>query len=154
MKNLQELAALHKEIDDTFKLAFAAPTAVADQQSRDRTKRKRLINEQAYFLLCWGQIENEINDACATAIERRRNDHRWEMRRGFDFYDPADTRLRFERRVALVLDRTVGRGGAYAKVLSYYQTRNNIAHGALASVSIDLQNIIEDFYIIQAAIQT
>ena len=153
MKAFAQIVALYEEIDDTLRLAMEAASGTSANSTRDRLMQKRLIHEQAYFLLCWGQLESEINDACEALIARRKNNPNWELRRGFDFYEQGDTRLRFERRVAMVLDRGAGRGGPHAKVLSYYRIRNGIAHGALASVLVDLRKMIPEFYLIQAAIR-
>jgi hypothetical protein len=77
------------------------------------------------------------------------------MRRGFDFYDPGDSRLSglpFDRRVAIVLDRDGAPGRPYAKVMSYYETRNKIAHGKLAANRVDVARVVADFYVIQGAL--
>ena len=152
MRSFAQIAALYHEIDDGLVDLIEAATIASDPRL-EKLLQKQIINEQAYFLLCWGQLESEINDACEALIARRRSNPNWELRRGFDFYDPDDTRLRFERRVAMVLDRGAGRGGPHAKVLSYYRIRNGIAHGALASVLVDLRKMIPEFYLIQAAIR-
>lgn len=79
----------------------------------------------------------------------------WEERRGFDFYNPDDKRLSgmpFDRRVAIVLDRTGGPGSQYAKVMAYYETRNKIAHGNLGAKRIDVSAVVSDFYVVQGAL--
>jgi hypothetical protein len=82
-----------------------------------------------------------IDEACRTAIGRRKANANWEMRRGFDFYDPNDRRLSgltFERRVSLVLDRDGGPGTPHSKVIAYncIQMRNKIALGKLEAKRI------------------
>jgi hypothetical protein len=53
-----------------------------------RIERKQLLNDQAYFVLCLGQLESEIDEACRDAIRNRQSDKTWANRRGFDFYNP------------------------------------------------------------------
>jgi hypothetical protein len=69
---------------------------------------KQRINDQAYFVLCWGQLEAAIDDICRTAIRNRQSSGNWAVRRAWDLYNPNESRLsglRFEDRTALVLDR-------------------------------------------------
>jgi hypothetical protein len=121
------------------------------------TPTKQLLNDQAYFVLCWAQLESKIDNACRAVIERRQSDANWEMRRGFDFYNPHDKRLSglaFDRRVALVLDSGAGPTGPYARVMTYYETRNKIAHGELEVRRIMVSEIVADFYANESAIRT
>jgi hypothetical protein len=127
----------------------------ADEALAQKIEQKQRISDLAFFVLCWGQLEAEIDEACRAAIRRRQTDRNWETRRGFDFYDPSDKRLSglpFDRRVAMVLDRKGGPGSPFAKTMSYYETRNKVAHGNLVATEIDLSSVIEDFYIVQGAL--
>lgn len=156
MKSLPQIIALYQEIDKFFEDERQEAIASADEPARELIERKQLLNDQAYFVLCWGQLESELDDACRAVIQRRQSDADWEMRRGFDFYDPNDKRLSglaFVRRVALVLDSGVGRSGPYATVMSYYETRNRIAHGKLGAQRILVSKVVADFYVVQSAIK-
>ena len=113
MRSLPQIVALYEEIDRGLDGDTEAALAIGDQTGAHRINQKQLLNDQAYFVLCWDQLEAEIDEACRTAIVRRGADRSWEMRRGFDFYDPNDQRLSglpFDRRVAIVLDRGGRRG--------------------------------------------
>ncbi len=156
MKSLQQIAALYEEIDKSFEDERLKAIGDADEPLRQRIEQKQLLSDQAYFVLCWGQLESEIDDACRATIRRRQSNSNWDMRRGFDFYDPDERRLSglpFDRRVAIVLDRAAGSGSPYAKVISYYETRNKIAHGRLEAKRIDVAGVVADFYVIQGAIR-
>jgi hypothetical protein len=155
MKSLPQIEALYEEVDRAFDEQRHAALAASEEAATQRIEHKQLINDQAYFVLCWGQLEAEIDEACRAAIRRRQGNANWDMRRGFDFYDVDDRRLSglpFDRRVAVVLDRNGGPGSPYAKVMAYYETRNKIAHGRLEAKRIDVSGIASDFYIIQAAL--
>lgn len=150
MKSLAQIEALYEEIDGHFETHRQDRLASRDDQGARRVEKMQLLSDQAYFVLCWGQLEAEIDDACRAAIRRRSNDARWEMRRGFDLYKPDKKRisgLRFEHRVAMILDRDQK---TYAKVMDYYRTRNKIAHGKLAATRIDVTAVVADFYVVQA----
>ena len=93
MNALAQIVALYEEINQGFESAQQAALAAANSVMVNHIEQKQLLNDQAYFVLCWGQLESEIDDACRAAITRRRADANWESRRGFDIYDPNDKRL-------------------------------------------------------------
>jgi hypothetical protein len=155
VRSLPQIIALYEEIDGRFDGDRQAVLTGADEAAARRIEQKQLVNDQAYFVLCWGQLESEIDDACRIAIGRRKTDGNWEMRRGFDFYDPNDRRLSglaFDRRVAIVRDRNGGAVSPWAMVMRYYEIRNKVAHGNLVPTRIDVSNVVQDFYVIQAAL--
>ena len=155
MKSLPQIGALYEEIDSRFDAELDNAVATGDTAATQRIEQKQLLNDQAYFVLCWGQLEGEIDETCRTAIRRRKANANWDMRRGFDFYDPDDKRLSglpFDRRVALILDRDGGPGKPYSRVMAYYETRNKIAHGRLEATRIDVSEVVADFYVIRGAL--
>ena len=151
MKELARLNALYSRIDDLLGASrLSVPGAEAE-----RIRVDQAFNDQAYFVLCWGQLEQAIDDKCRQAIRHRRSHADWQVRRGWDIYNPDDPRLSglpFESRAALVLDRAEGRGKPYALTMRHYEARNRIAHGRLDSARIDLASVIRDFFLIQAAL--
>ena len=42
--------------------------AAGEADERDRVARQQKLNEQACFVLAWGQLEADIDDACRDAI--------------------------------------------------------------------------------------
>ena len=114
-----------------------------------------MLNDQAYFLLCWGQLEIEIDGKCRDAVRWRRKDADWQIRRAWDLYNPDDRRfsgLSFEDRAKLVLDANEGRASPYARAMKHYSIRNEIAHGKLRSTRIEVGAFVQDCFIIQAAL--
>lgn len=148
MKDLPRIVALYEEIDRRL------DRERIDAEEEDEAHRitlKQLINDHAYFVLCWGQLEVEIDEVCRDVIRRRKSDPNWDVRRGFDFYNPEDRRLMtFDRRVAIVLDRGAGSGSPHGLVMKYYELRNKIAHGRLETTRIYVAAVVADFYSIQA----
>lgn len=148
MKDLSRIVALYEEIDRRLD---RERINAQEQVQAQRIGLKQLINDHAYYVLCWGQMEVEIDEVCRDVIRRRQSDANWEVRRGFDFYNPEDRRLMtFDRRVAIVLDRGAGSGSPHGRVMKYYELRNRIAHGRLEATRIDVAAVVADFYSIQA----
>ena len=151
MKDLARLNALYSKLDGMLDAALAGASGL----EADRIRGDQALNDQAYFVLCWGQLEFTIDQACRDVIRRRRSHSDWQIRRGWDLYNPDDPRLSglpFEGRASLVLDRAEGRGRPYALAMRHYEMRNRIAHGRLDQTRIDLASVIRDFYTIQAAL--
>lgn len=157
MKELPHIRALYLELDAGLEAQRVAARGSSDPSLVDRVEQKQRINDQAYFVLCWGQLELSIDETCRNAIRKRRADSNWNMRRAWDLYNPDEKRLsglRFEDRTALVLDQNAGSGSPWAKVMNYYALRNQIAHGNLQAQRIDVNEVVGDFYVIQAALQS
>jgi hypothetical protein len=154
VRELPHIRAIYLEIDGVLE---TRRSAVAGNLAAVRAiESKQRINDQAYFVLCWGQLEIVIDDTCRAAIRSRRASGNWAVRRAWDLYNPDDDRLsglRFEHRAALVLDRDGGRGSPWAMVMGYYALRNQIAHGELQAQRIDVDSVVQDLFAIQAALQ-
>lgn len=155
MKNLPSLVALYNDLDRYLDSVRTRAEVGSDQTALERAEKKQRLNQQAYFIICWGQLESEIDDACRAAIRKGQAKPDWNERRAWDLYNPEDKRfsgLSFEDRAALVLDKGGGKGSPWALALRYYALRNQIAHGTIQSERIDVTNAAADFYKIQAAI--
>lgn len=153
MQNLPAIVALYGELDLLLERQRAEADAAGDSARVHRIGAKQVLNDQAYFVLCWGQLEAAIDITCRDAIRKRKSHTVWEQRRAWDLYDPDDKRLSglsFEDRTALVLDRSAGRGSAWARVMQYYAARNQIAHGNLSSTRVEINEIANDFFVIAA----
>ena len=151
MKRLAEIVAAFSDIDGRFERSW---NANSDEVFRERLGKRQVLNDQAYFLLCWGQLETEIDERCRFTIRHRRASTDWQVRRGWDIYNPDDRRLSglsFEERASLVLDRDGGYGSAYATAMRHYVVTNRIAHGKLESARVDVVQAARDFYAVQSA---
>jgi hypothetical protein len=155
VQDLAALVALYSEIDAYFESLHAQAVAASDQAAVERVKIKQRLNDQAYFVLCWGQLEAEIDAACRAAIRSRKAHADWAVRRAWDLYNPDDKRLSglsFEDRVALVVDRSGGPSNPWARIQHHYAIRNQIAHGRLWPDRIDVTSVVGEFYQIQGAL--
>ncbi len=120
-----------------------APAPVDQEQS---------INDQAYFVLAWGQLEADIDEACRDAIRAGQSDEDWRYRRAWSLYNPEDRRLSglsFENRLTLVVERG---SDDWKRTMHLYNVRNQIAHGTLLSGRIDMASVIQDFFRIQSSL--
>ena len=156
MRDLPAIEALYLEIDNVFEAERSAAVAASDEPKAVRIEAKQKLNDQAYFIFSWGQLETAIDDACRSAIRTRRGSANRATRRAWELYDPDDKRLsglRFENRAALVLDKERGSDCAWKKVIRYYNMRNQIAHGTLLASRIDVTEVVQDFFLIQGELE-
>ena len=153
MKHIPQLLGHYNAIDRYIESELQAEAL--DPGRKMQLEQRQEVNDHAYFALCWGQLEAELNESCREAIRRRANNVGWTKRRAWDLYNPDDKRLsglRFEERVSLVLDKQDSSGGEWDMVMTYYAQRNRIAHGGSYERRIDLNSVIGDFYQIQSKI--
>lgn len=153
MKDLAAITAVYSEFATTLDTQAAQAREAKNAVLVDRITHKRRINDSAYFILIWGQLEAEINRVAELAVRNRRSSIRWEDRRAWDAYDPENMRAKFEDRAALVLDRLNVASDAYRRTIRYYGWRNGIAHGATLATGIDVPAIIGDLYQIAGELQ-
>ena len=147
MKELPRIFAVYTDID-----------AHLEQERVDGSSNasvRQILNDQACFLLSWGQLEVAIDDVCRDSVRRRRSEPKWQTRRAWDLYNPDEPRflgLSFEDRTKLVLDCQGGRASPYALTIKHYSIRNQIAHGKLQATRINVSAFVKDCYVIQAAL--
>ena len=151
MKRLAEIQAAYTRLD----LYLETQRSAAPAHQLATVESAQTLNDQAYFVLCWGQLETEINERCGDVIRARQASPDWQARRGWDRYNPDDLRnsgLSFEDRAAVVLDRLRPKPNNYGRLVQFYSTRNQIAHGKLLSQRLDVVDAIARFHLISAEI--
>jgi len=149
VSDLDAIAALFQQIDNSLEDLRERHEAAGETDERDRVARRQKLNEQAYFVLAWGQLEADIDDACRDAIRLGKSHADWRHRRAWSVYDEDNPRLSFRNRLTLVLDRN---SDEWTRILELYQVRNQIAHGDLRHAGINLPTVIEDFHRIQSSL--
>ena len=150
MRDLRAIAALYVQIDNF--LESLRKTSDANAGGHDRIANRQRINDQAYFVLAWGQLESVMDEACREAIRRGQGHREWRHRRAWSLYNPEDRRLSglsFEDRLTLVIEKG---SENWKRTIQHYAIRNQIAHGALRPDGIDVSSVIEDFYLIQSSL--
>ena len=150
MRDLQAIAAAYEQLDKFLVSLWDAVDATDD--GYDRLAQRQRINDQAYFVLAWGQLDSDIEDACREAIRRGQALGDWRRRRAWSLYNPEDRRLSglsSEDRLTLVLEKA---SEYWRRAMQHYNVRNQIAHGALRSERIDVSSVVQEFYLIQSAL--
>ena len=149
MNDLPAIAALYDQVDNYFDDLRDRCDAAGDDAERDRVEREQRINDQAYFVLAWGQLEAEVDEVCGDAIRQGQSLDDWRYSRSWSLYDPDNPRLSFRNRLRLVLDESTDE---WKRTIDHYKVRNDIAHGTLLSQRIDVSSVIQDFFRIQASL--
>ena len=151
MSDLRAIAGSYERIDGFLKELRDRHDAAGEDEERDRVAREQEINDQAYFVLAWGQLETDIDEACRDAIRHGQAHDDWRNSRAWSLYNPDDRRLSglsFENRLTLVLERG---SDDWRRTMQFYNVRNRIAHGTLLSERIDVSDEIREFLRIQAS---
>lgn len=146
MNNLPAIEATYTQLATDLDLKLDTARQMGDRAALEWAEKQQIINDSAYFILVWGQLEAKINDVCERAIRQRRSSVNWETRRAWDAHDPDNMRAKFEDRAALVLDRFNTKSDAYKRTIGYYGQRNQVAHGRSLATGIDVPFVISDVY--------
>ena len=124
MSVLQAIAASYERIDRFLGDLRDSCDAGGEHDERDRVARERELDDQAWFVLAWGQLETDIDDACRAAIRHGQSHEDWRYRRAWSLYNPDDRRLsglNFENRLTLVLEKG---SGEWRRTMQLYNVRN------------------------------
>ena len=152
MSDLQAIAAVYEQIDLHLQGLRDREEAAGEEGEQDRVAQEQTINDQAYFVLAWGQLEADIEEACRDAIRDGQSHEDWRYRRAWSLYNPDDRRLSglsFENRLTLVLEKG---SDDWKRTMQLYNVRNQIAHGTLLSDRIDMTSVIQDFFRIRLSL--
>ena len=153
MRDLPAIAALYEEVDNFLESDRPIGGGAGDAAGSDTIDRRQRINDQAYFVLAWGQLEAEVLEVCRDTIRRAQSHRDRRSRRAWMLYDPDDRRLwwrlSFENRLTLVLDRDAAE---WKLAMQHYNLRNQIAHGRLRPKRIEVTSVIQDFYRIHSSL--
>ena len=143
---------MYEQIDLHLQNLGEAEDGAGDEPVPSPVDHEQRINDQAYFVLAWGQLEADIEEACRDAIRSGQSHDDWRYRRPWSLYNLGDRRLSglsFENRLTLVLEKG---SDDWKRTMELYNVRNQIAHGALLSARIDMTSVIEDFFRIQSSL--
>ena len=152
MNDLQAIAAAYEQVDLHLQSLRDTEDGVGEDPSADSVEREQRLNDQVYFVLAWGQLEADIEEACREAIREGQSHEDWRHRRVWSLYNPEDRRLsglNFENRLTLVREKG---SEDWKRAMELYNVRNQIAHGALLSGGIDMASVVRDFFRIQSSL--
>ena len=152
MSDLEAIAAVYEQMDLHLRSSRETEDTTGEEPVPDPVDREQRINDQAYFVLAWGQLEADIEEACREAIRKGQSYRDWRHRRAWSLYNPEDRRLSglsFENRLTLVLEKG---SDNWKRAMELYNVRNQVAHGTLLSARIDMERVIRDFFRIQLSL--
>jgi len=152
LSDLQAIASVYEQIDLHLRSQRDVEDRAGEDPAPDPVDEEQRINDQAYFVLAWGQLEADIEEACREAIRDGQSHEDWRHRRAWSLYNPEDRRLSglsFENRLPLVVEKG---SDDWKRTMQLYNVRNQIAHGDLLSGRIDMERVIQDFFRIQSSL--
>jgi hypothetical protein len=152
VSDLQAIAVAYERVDLHLQSLRDAEDGSSEDPSPESVDREQRLNDQAYFVLAWGQLEADIEEACREAIREGQSHEDWRHRRAWSLYNPEDRRLSgltFQNRLTLVIEKG---SDDWKRTMELYNVRNQIAHGALLSGGIDMASVIRDFFRIQSSL--
>jgi len=152
VKDLPAIAGAYARIDSFLEDLRERHDAAGELDERDRLAREQELNDQAWFVLAWGQLETDIDDACRQVIRHAQSHEDWRYSRAWSLYNPEDRRLSgltFQGRLTLVLEKG---SDVWRRTMQLYNVRNQIAHGTLMSERIDVSSEIQEFFRIRSSL--
>jgi len=144
MQIFKELADQYYDIDDDYASIEFSAASKGWTKKEYTFQRKRVLNDQAYFLFMFTRLEDRIREQSSTLIKDKQNSiASWKQRAVWDILPVAkDGQLNFKNRLALLTPK----GSAdYTLVLEYYKERNSIAHGGDFISQIIMHHVIPEF---------
>ncbi len=140
MSILQELEKQYFEIDNQYAVKEFEAHSKGFNKKEDYWKRKRELNDHAYFLFLFTRLEEHIKTNSIDLITGKQSSiSHWKTRAIWDITERD--KLYFKKRVALLTER--GRSD-YNQIISYYDLRNDIAHGGTVTnitTSVDMSDV-------------
>ena len=68
MRDLQAIATVYEQVDQELQTLRDTDEPAGGEPPPERAAQEQSINDQAYFVLAWGQLEADIEEACRDAI--------------------------------------------------------------------------------------
>lgn len=131
--------------------AVRAAIEAGDTEVLDRLGERRDVVERGFFVLLFGQFENDVNEHFVSGRDQRVSNPDWRVRRGWDVPAFANhKRVPFESKLAAVVDRNVPEHGS---MLNAYQLRNHCAHGGMSNPVGSIDDFISDLQVWSAMLR-
>ena len=143
MSIFDELEAQYNDIDNEYSSIEFDAISKGWNKKEGKYKRKRELNDQAYFLFMFSRLEDRIRHESASLITKKQSSiSSWKQRASWDILPGgAKDEMPFKRRLALLVKKG---GRDYNLVVDYYKERNSIAHGGSFISTISMPNVISE----------
>lgn len=151
MQKLPEIKSSYDWFFTTYETEVRDLAQRGDIAAIDRMEAKRDILERGIFVLMFGQFERAVAIAFETALNARINNPDWTRRRGWDTSSLSGTKVPFETKLAMVLDK---RSRVFGRIIQTYGIRNHCAHGGTAIAVGSIDALEAELYRWQAELRT
>lgn len=152
MSIFDELETQYNDIDNEYALVEFEAISKGWSQKEAKYKRKRELNDQAYFLFMFSRLEDRIRHESASLISKKQSSiASWKQRASWDILPSgASDEMPFKKRLALLVEK----GGAdYNLLVVYYKERNSIAHGGNFISTINMPTVISEMKRLHRAVK-
>lgn len=152
MSIFDELEAQYNSIDNEYASIEFDSISRGWNRKEAEHKRKRELNDQAYFLFMFSRLEDRIRQQSSILISRKQSSiTSWKQRASWDILpNGASDEIPFKRRLALLTEK--GRSD-YTLIVDYYKERNSIAHGGNFISAISMPTVIAELKRLYGAIK-
>lgn len=142
MSIFAELEKQYYEIDLEYSQNEFKAAARGWHKKEGEFKRKREIDDQAYFVFMFSRLEDKIKRESVKLISKKKSDlSSWKQRAPWDIIPPPEN-IYFKSCLALLTKK----GDAdFNIVAKYYDERNSIAHGGGFIRPVSMPTVINDF---------
>lgn len=137
-----ELATIYFEIDNNYSVKEAAARSRRHNRVEAKYRRKRELNDQAYFLFIFTRLEDRIRKLSLDLIDNKYNNLTdWNYRRTWELLHKRNKDIPLLDRVAILTQ--IGQTD-YNLIKRYYDQRNNIGHGGTFTIPINIMTVVTD----------
>ena len=144
MNIFDELSSQYQEIDDYYTSKEFEARSKGHHRKELKWRRKRELNDHAYFLFMFTRLEDRIREESSKLIDnRQRNLSNWKQRRAWEILPKSkkSSKIHFKQRVALLTEK----GQSHYNLISdYYDLRNQIGHGGNFTTPVSIPNVVLD----------
>lgn len=149
MNIFDELAKNYFEFDNNIALLEQRARAKGFVRKEKEYRRKRDLNDQAYFLFMFTKLEDRVTESYKSLLNSRSsNISNYENWRAWNIFKEGKG-LSFMEKISLLV---VYNGADYHKFLKYKKQRDTIAHGGVVS-GINISVVLSDFKYLHSKIK-
>jgi len=142
MNIFDELSDIYFEIDNDYTIIEAEARSRGHYRKEEKYKRKKELNDQAYFLFMFTRLEDRIRELSNELIDEKYTKLRnWNYKRTWDILHKRKENINLLDRVALLTE--LGQAD-YNLIERYYQQRNKIGHGKSFTITINIATVVND----------
>jgi hypothetical protein len=144
MNIFDELETQYNDIDNEYSTIEFESRSKQWMKKEAKYRRKRELNDQAYFLFMFSRLEERIRNESSALITRKKNSITiWKQRAAWDILPNSPrAELPFKKRLALLTEQG---GNDFNLVVEYYKERNSIVHGGSFISPITMPTVISEF---------